>query len=172
MHLKHLYYGNGKGKTTAALGLAARAAGSGLKVHIFQFLKGTDTGELHAFSKLENVSVKRCDRNYGFSFNMTEKEREEITRCHNTMLKNAADLVQSGGTDMIILDEITDAYDLNLIDRKAVSKLISGAANAEIVMTGHNPDPVFTYSCDYVSEIRAVKHPFEKGIAARKGIEY
>lgn len=172
MHLKHLYYGTGKGKTTAALGLALRASGSGMRVHIVQFLKGTDTGELHSLERLENVTVSRCDMNYGFSFNMTEKDKAEITGCHNRNLKAAADMINSGKVDMLILDEIVDAYNLNLVDRDAVVSLISGEPKAEIVMTGHNPEQVFIDSVDYVSEIKAVRHPFEKGIGSRKGIEY
>ena len=69
MYMKQLYYGNGKGKTTAALGLALRAAG--MNVHIVQFLKGSETGELHALERLENITVSRPDKNYGFTFSMT-----------------------------------------------------------------------------------------------------
>ena len=71
MYMKQLYYGNGKGKTTAALGLALRAAGSGMNAHIVQFLKGSETGELHALERLENITVSRPDKNYGFTFSMT-----------------------------------------------------------------------------------------------------
>ena len=172
MFLKHLYYGTGKGKTTAALGLALRASGSGMRVHIVQFLKGTDTGELHSLERLENVTMSRCDRNYGFSFKMTEKDKAEITSCHNSNLKAAVEMVNSGKVDMLILDEIADAYNLNLVDRQAVISLISGEPQAEIVMTGHDPEQIFIDIADYVSEIKAVKHPFEKGISSRKGIEY
>lgn len=172
MFLKHLYYGTGKGKTTAALGLALRASGSGMKVHIVQFLKGTDTGELHSIEKIENITVSRCDRNYGFSFKMTEKDKAEITLCHNANLEKAIEMAHNGRVDMLVLDEIVDAYRLNLIDRQAVINLISGEPETEIVMTGHEPEPFFIKCADYVSEVRAVKHPFEKGIGSRKGIEY
>jgi cob(I)alamin adenosyltransferase len=172
MFLKHLYYGTGKGKTTAALGLALRASGSGMRVHIVQFLKGTDTGELHSLERLENVTVSRCDRNYGFSFKMTEKDKSEITSCHNSNLKAAAEMVNSCKVDMLILDEVVDAYNSNLIDRNAVISLISGEPKVEIVMTGHDPEQIFIDCADYVSEIKVVKHPFEKGISSRKGIEY
>lgn len=172
MYLKHLYYGNGKGKTTAALGLALRAAGHGMRVHIVQFLKGTDTGELHSLSRLENVTADRCDKNYGFSRSMSETDREEITVCHNELFENAAKLAHSGRIDMLILDEITDAYDLSLIDKKAVETFISGDPPAEIVMTGHQPDSIFIKNADYASEMTAVKHPYQKGIGARKGVEY
>lgn len=170
--LKHLYYGNGKGKTTAAFGLALRAAGNGMRVHIVQFLKGSETGELAALECFENVTVSRCDRNYGFSFKMSEKDKAEITVCHNENLKKAMQLAECGSADMIILDEIVDAWNLGLIDKGLVTDFILHEAEAEIVMTGHEPEKIFIDSADYVSEIKAVKHPFENGIGARKGIEF
>ena len=118
-----------------------------MNVHIVQFLKGSETGELHALERLENITVSRPDKNYGFTFSMTEKTRSEIT-------------------------EITDAYNLGLIDINAVDSFISGNSEAEIIMTGHSPEQIFIDSSDYVSEINAIKHPYEKGITARKGIEY
>lgn len=170
--MKHLYYGNGKGKTTAALGLALRASGSGMRVHIVQFLKGTYTGELSSLSKLENITISRCDKNYGFSFTMSEAEKTEIKQCHTNNFRDAVGLIQNRKIEMLVLDEIIDAYNLDLIDRKAVISFISEAHEAEIVMTGHDPEQLFIDCSDYVSEINAVKHPYEKGIKARKGIEY
>lgn len=173
MNLKHLYYGNGKGKTTAALGLALRAAGNGMNVHIVQFLKGTKTGELNSLSLIENISVSRCDRNYGFTFRMTENDKKKITDCHNKLLADALERVRCGKTDMLILDEIIDAFNLRLIDREMVlSVFLDNTPSAEIVMTGHKPTQFFIDCADYASEIRAVKHPFEKGIKSRKGIEF
>ena len=172
MYMKQLYYGIVKGKTTAALGLALRAAGSGMNVHIVQFLKGSETGELHALERLENITVSRPDKNYGFTFSMTEKTRSEITEIHNKLLKNAVELIKSKKIQVLILDEITDAYNLGLIDINAVDSFISGNSEAEIIMTGHSPEQIFIDSSDYVSEINAIKHPYEKGITARKGIEY
>lgn len=170
--LKHLYYGNGKGKTTAALGLALRAAGSGMRVHLVQFLKGGETGELAALEKFDNITVSRCDRNYGFSFRMSENDKSEITECHNRIFKEAIKLADNGNIDMIVLDEIVDAWNLDLIDRKLVTDFILQKPKAEIVMTGHESERIFIDAADYVSEIKAVKHPFEKGTGARRGIEY
>lgn len=172
MYLKHLYYGNGKGKTTAALGLALRAAGYEMRIHIVQFLKGTDTGELHSLSRLGNVTVERCDKNYGFSRSMTKADKAKITMRHNEIFENAVSLAIDGKIDMLILDEITDAYKLELINKKSVETFISGDPPAEIVMTGHKPDSIFIKNADYASEITAVKHPYQKGIGARKGVEY
>lgn len=172
MYFKQLYYGNGKGKTTAALGLALRAAGNGMNVHIVQFLKGTETGELRALEKLENITISRLKKNYGFTFSMTEKIKSEITEIHNKMLNNSIELIKNKNIQVLILDEITDAYNLNLINMNTVETLLCGNAEAEIIMTGHDPKQIFIDSCDYVSEINAIKHPYEKGIMARKGIEY
>ena len=90
MHLQQglleIYCGDGKGKTTAALGLALRAAGCGLRVHIVQFLKGTETGELASLAQIPQISLVRCDKNWGFTFSMTEQDKKEITVCHNQML--------------------------------------------------------------------------------------
>ncbi len=172
MHLKHLYYGNGKGKTTAALGLAIRAAGCGMKVHIVQFLKGNDTSELSSLALVDGITVARCNRNYGFSSSMTQNDKTEITNCHNNNLREAIWLIEQGKIDLLVLDEVIDAYNLNLIDKMLVSDLVFGEINAELVMTGHKPDQTFIDAFDYVSEIKAIKHPYQNGVLARKGIEY
>ena len=107
MGLIHIYCGDDKGKTTAAFGLALRAAGSGMKVHIVQLMKGNETSELNSLEKLDGITLSRCDKNYGFTFRMTEQERNEITLCHNRLLNEAYDLMQSGSIDMLIIDEDT-----------------------------------------------------------------
>ena len=112
MGLIHIYCGDGKGKTTAAFGLALRAAGSGMKVHIVQLMKGNETSELNSLEKLDGITLSRCDKNYGFTFRMTEQERNEITLCHNRLLNEAYDLMQSGSIDMLIIDEDTIDIDV------------------------------------------------------------
>ncbi len=163
----HIYCGDGKGKTTAALGLAVRAAGAGLRVHIVQLMKGAPTSELAALAKIPGISVARCDRDYGFSWKMSDKDKSEITACHNALLEEAFSL----GADMVILDEFNSAYANGLLDREAAEKLI-GEATAEIVLTGRNPDPKLLEKADYISEIQCVRHPYERGVTARKGIEF
>lgn len=173
MGLIHIYCGDGKGKTTAALGLALRAAGSGMKVLFVQLLKGAATGELLPLAEIADITVRRCDRDYGFTFTMNEEEKAAITACHNAMLREAVELVQSGGADMVVLDEFNAAYEYGLLDRELADKLVlEQRKNAELVLTGRNPHPKFVQAADYVSEILAVKHPYEQGIEARKGIEY
>ncbi len=169
MGLLHIYCGDGKGKTTASLGLAIRAAGAGMKVCFVQFMKGGDTSELKTISLIPDITVKRCDKAYGFVKNMSDKDKADITACHNELLKYAF----SGGYDLVILDEFNSAYGYGLMDKVLAEKLIiNGKSSCEIALTGRNPADVFFRSADYVSEICCVKHPYEKGITARKGIEY
>lgn len=169
MGLLHIYCGDGKGKTTASLGLAIRAAGAGMKVCFVQFMKGGDTAELETLNLIPHITVKRCDRAYGFVKNMSDRDKEDITACHNELLKH----VFSGGFDLVILDEFNSAYGYGLMDKELAEKLIiNGKSSCEIALTGRNPADVFFRAADYVSEICCVKHPYEKGITARKGIEY
>jgi len=167
-----IYCGDGKGKTTAALGLAIRAAGAGLRVHIVQLLKGAPTSELAVLTNIPGITLARCDRDYGFSWKMTEREKSDITECHNHMLSEGFELVCSGESDMLILDEFCAAYANGLLDRQAADEfLLKEEHAAEIVLTGRDPDEKFLEKADYISEIECVRHPHQKGIAARKGIE-
>lgn len=169
MGLMHIYCGDGKGKTTAALGLGIRAAGTGMKVVFLQFMKGGDTAELNTLRLIPQIKVMRCDRPYPFFSSMTDAEKVEITECHDRLLEEAF----GSGADMIILDEFNAAYGFGLMNRARAQEIIlGGKASAEIVLTGREPDEVFIRAADYISEIKCVKHPYEKGVSARKGIEY
>lgn len=173
MGFLHIYCGEGKGKTTAALGLALRAAGAGKNIRIIQLLKGTYTSELDALRLIPNITVTRCDKNYGFTGKMTEADKAEITVCHNKLLSEGYALVRSGAVDMLIIDEFNAAYEYNLLDRRSAEEFLSCREfPAEIVITGRNPAEVFLNIADYISEIKCVNHPFGKGISARKGIEF
>lgn len=165
----HIYCGEGKGKTTAAIGLAMRMAGYGKRVLFMQFLKGSKTGELAAFDVMETIKVMRCDKNYGFFANMTDDDKTAITKCHNENLRYAAE--HTGDFDMIVLDEIFAALSCGVAD-EAIVKKIMREYEGELVMTGRNPNKVFLDKADYVSEIKKIKHPYDKGIGARKGIEF
>ena len=103
---------------------------------------------------------------------MNDEEKAEVTRCHNELINEAKKLL-SEGLDVLILDEFNAAYKLGLIDREiAADMILSCRDSAEIILTGREPDKIFTDAADYISEITPVKHPYEKGISARKGIEY
>ncbi|RCX17582.1 cob(I)yrinic acid a,c-diamide adenosyltransferase [Anaerobacterium chartisolvens] len=171
--LVHIYTGDGKGKTTAAVGLGVRAYGRGLKVLMVQFLKSRETGEV---SVLENFSPrfklarsKECDK---FTWNMDKAERQELKKTVTDLLEYAEEEAASGRWDMIILDEIMACISIDAICVSRVSQMITSKPEGlELVMTGRNAPAELIRLADYVSEISAVKHPFTKGIAARTGIE-
>lgn len=167
-----LYYGDGKGKTTAALGLAIRAAGSGMKVVIVQFLKNQPTSELAVLDELTDITVIRGKEGAAFSFSMTEEQKEHTKVIHSENLKAAMDLARSGNCDLLVLDEVVGACRRGLVDQLKLQSFVNHKPQElELVMTGRNPAQWMIDCADYVSEIRKVKHPFEKGIPARVGIE-
>lgn len=169
----HIYCGEGKGKTTAALGLAVRAAGSGMHVQCVQFLKGGHTSELEILSRIPEISVMRCEKNYGFTFQMTDTEKMQLTQSHNRMLRETLDKLYAGTIQMLILDEFFSAYNSNLFDKELATRLVFTCPDKiELVLTGRNPEQKFIDIADYVSEIKAIKHPYRNGVSARLGIEY
>ena len=169
MGLLHIYCGDGKGKTTASLGLALRMAGAGMRVAFVQFMKGGETAELASLARLPEITVMRCDRDYGFYGTLTEDEKRELANCHNDLLARAF----SGNFDAVILDEFNIAYKYDLLDKERAYSLITDSlARCEIVLTGRGPDERFLAAADYISEIQCVRHPYEKGVQARKGVEF
>ena len=169
----HIYYGNGKGKTTAAVGLAVRACGSGMKTGFFQFLKNGSSSEISILNSINNLSIYCCDKCDKFTFTMNEKELAEVTIQHNEMMKKAEELIKNNDIQLIVLDEFLDAYNKNLIDREFADNLINySISRCEVVLTGREPTEEQKKSADYLTEMKAVKHPYNNGIPARKGIEY
>jgi cob(I)alamin adenosyltransferase len=165
----HIYTGEGKGKSTAAVGLAVRAAGRGKQVVIVQFLKGSETGELAALKHIPQITLLRNTRNYGFFYTATEDSRASMRSENNENLETALAM----SCDLLILDEICAAYNLGAIDRGRIDALVLDPAQSrELVLTGRDAPEHFRKAADYVSEIHKVKHPFDDGIAAREGIEY
>jgi cob(I)alamin adenosyltransferase len=165
----HLYTGEGKGKTTAAMGLAIRAAGRGKKVVIVQFLKGMDSGEIFSLGLIPNIAVLRNLEAKGFFHSVSDEVRLKITEENNQNLMAASAMPH----DLLVLDEACAAYALEAVERKAVDDLLRNfSPEKELVLTGRNPPQHFRDTADYISEINNVKHPFERGIAAREGIEY
>ena len=170
--LVHLYCGDGKGKTTAALGLAVRAAGSGFRVVVVQFLKSHKTGELAVLEAVPSIEVIRGKEGTAFSFSMTEEEKEKTRLVHDDNLKTAITIATSGNCDMLILDEAVGAYARELLDRGALEAFVKNKPEElELVLTGRNPAQWMVECADYVSEVKKIKHPYEKGIPARLGIE-
>jgi cob(I)alamin adenosyltransferase len=166
-----VYTGDGKGKTSAAFGLALRAIGRGLKVYIIQFIKGGfDYGELYIIDKLPNIKLKAFGRG---KFVTQQPPGKEDVRLAEEAFKLAKEVVESGEYDMVILDEINVALNLKLISLKEVLELIKKKPkHVELVLTGRYAPNEIVEAADLVTEMREVKHPFKKGCQARKGIEY
>jgi len=170
--LIHIYCGDGKGKTTAALGLTIRASGTGFRVVFVQFLKSHATGELSVLDRLPNVTVLRGKEGNAFSFAMTDREKEKTRLLHTENLKEAIGLAVSEKCDMLVLDEAIGAYNRDLIDRSMLEDFVRNKPEGlELVMTGRNPAQWMIDCADYVSEIGKVKHPYDRGVPARSGIE-
>lgn len=169
-----VHTGNGKGKTTAALGLAVRAWGQGLRVLILQFIKGNWTyGELKA---LEKFSPQLEIRQLGEGFtprNATAEELEPHIAAASAGLLQAKMEMQSGRWDMLILDEANYAIKDGLLDLDDVLRLIDDAPkNMHLVLTGRDARPEIIERADLVTEMREIKHPYQAGINAQKGIEF
>ncbi|HEX2926039.1 MAG TPA: cob(I)yrinic acid a,c-diamide adenosyltransferase [Ruminiclostridium sp.] len=172
--LVHIYTGDGKGKTTAAIGLGIRACGNNMKVLMVQFLKSSNTSELCSLKRLEpDFTVKRgfCCRK--FVWNMTEQELEEARKEAGEIFLDVKNLIQQDRYDLVILDELLGVISLGFIGENDVIGMIkSKPERTELVLTGRNAGERLIEAADYVSEIKPVKHPYEKGISARKGIEF
>lgn len=169
--LVQVYTGNGKGKTSAAFGLALRAIGRGLRVYVIQFIKGGfDYGELYVVDRLPNLTLKAFGRGRFITKKPAGKEDVELAE---KALALAEETVKSGEYDIVILDEINVALNLKLIGLRKVLELIKNKPkHVELVLTGrYAPDEIIEVA-DLVTEMREVKHPFNKGYQARKGIEY
>lgn len=170
--LIHIYTGNGKGKSTAAAGLAVRCAGSGRKVLYTQFLKDNSSSELNVLEAIENISLVMSPKCFGFYWKMTESQKDEARRTYSSLLESAVRQATEGGFSMLVLDEIIAAYNFDLIDRHfLLSFLENRPEGLEVVMTGRDPAEELVALADYVSEIKKIKHPYDKGICAREGIE-
>lgn len=168
-----IYTGDGKGKTTAAIGQCIRAMGAGYKVVFVQFMKGSKTSELNILRQLKDVTVLRSEKDFGFYTQMTEADKTEITQIHNELFRKVTDIVNQDKCDLLVLDELTYPYEWNLIARDAVEELICHKPKQlELVITGRHPASLFMEHADYITEMKAVRHPYEKGTAAREGIEY
>ncbi|MDD5017328.1 MAG: cob(I)yrinic acid a,c-diamide adenosyltransferase [Eubacteriales bacterium] len=165
-----VYTGNGKGKTTAAIGLAMRAAGRGLAVKIVQFLKGRDTGEMFMIEKIDNIELKRVSDCKKFFRDLSDQER-------SAMRQHVADIlpvIESwlGSADLVILDESMAAVSVGILKLDELMHIINNRGGTEIVLTGRDAPAEIIGIADLVTEMRDVKHYLQDGVMARKGIEY
>jgi len=168
--LVQVYTGDGKGKTTAALGLALRAAGQGFSVHIVQFMKGGRTsGEVKALEWLPNISICRFGRAELVHPQRITAEDQEMAR---EALAHGREAIQSGRYDLVILDEINVALAWKLLDLQAVLDMLEAKPQGlELVLTGRGAPQEVIEVADLVTEMREVKHPYHQGLACRRGID-
>jgi cob(I)alamin adenosyltransferase len=165
-----VYTGNGKGKTTSAIGLGIRAVGAGLKVHMLQFMKGRKYSELSTLDNLKDFTYSQHGRDE--FVNKKNPEKIDIDMAQEG-LKHAKKLIKSNKYDMIILDEINVAVDFNLIALEDVLRLIQEKPERlELVLTGRYANPKIVESADYVTEMLEIMHPYKKGVQARKGFDF
>lgn len=163
----HLYWGDGKGKTTAAMGLALRALGHGRRVVILQFLKDGSSGEIEMLRRCGAV-VYACP-NAKFTWLMTDAERAEARRTNTRTLQK----ILQGSFDLLVLDEACAACKNDLVEETLLREAAARAEQgAEVVLTGREPAAWMQDAADYSTELCAVKHPYTRGIAAREGVEY
>ena len=169
----HIYYGDGKGKTTAAVGLAIRAVGSKMKVMFVQFLKTEFSGERNVLKALDNVTLTSCPDELKFTFDMTDAEKQQASAVFKGIFERSAAAALSERYDMIVLDEIFDLMGEGMLGEAEVLEFITNAPNSiEIVMTGHEPSQRFIDEADYVTEMKKIKHPYDKGLTGRIGVEF
>ena len=168
MGLLHLYYGDGKGKTTAAMGLALRALGSGKKVVVVQFLKGGKSGEIPLLEQL-GAKIYRGKAGQKFVFQMNDAEKAATRALQDRNLTVA----MAQEADLLVLDEAGSAWELDMVDKDLLRRaVLQRPAGQECVLTAHAAPQWMLDAADYSTEMKCCRHPYQKGIKARKGIEY
>lgn len=202
--LLHIYCGDGKGKTTAALGQAVRAAGRGWRVGIARFLKTEDSGEVPVLKQIPGIQLLPCTQSFGFTFRMSEKEREKASQYYQAYFDLAVsrwglsesafgspsapgsstdfprafrrekeDGLFAEPVDVVVLDEILGTCQSGLFPREKLERFLENRRkNLEVILTGRNAWESLLEMADYVTEMKMVKHPYTRGVAARKGIEW
>lgn len=168
--LVHIYCGDGKGKTTTSVGLTVRAAGSGKKVLFHQFLKDNSSSEREILEKQPEITIVPGREMQKFTFQMDEEELNELREYNNDMLDKLFEMAKD--YDILVMDESVYSIDKDLLDEEKLIKHLEEKPFAlEVVLTGRNPSQALMDHADYISEIKKVKHPFDKGVSSRMGIE-
>lgn len=163
-----IYTGNGKGKTTASLGLAVRAAGAGRRVYIGQFLKKGDYSEIKTLSKFKNITVEQYGLGEFVRGNPTEEDKAAGIRGYNKL----CDILKKNEHDLVIAEEANVAVICNLFSEKELLALIDMKPdNVELVITGRGATPSVMDRADLVTEMKEIKHYYKNGVVARVGIE-
>ena len=169
-----VYTGNGKGKTTAAVGLGVRAAGNGYKVFMVQFLKSGHTGELESIKKLEpNFKVFRFEKKRSFFWTLDEEQKKELREEIQAAYEFCVKCLEEKQCDILIMDEVMGALSNKLIDEKQLLELMDKKPdNIELILTGRNVPENIINKANLVTEMKDIKHYFEEGVPARQGIEF
>lgn len=184
-----IYYGDGKGKTSAAAGLTIRAAGHHVPILFVQFLKDGKSGEINILKKIDEVRILNQLGISSFYFSMTDDEKQKTKKSAEKMFDEAKEFVfsekilenpkifkkprnDSEIKKLLVLDEILHAVHFGLIDEEELISFLKKVPNdIEVILTGRNPSQALINICDYATEFRKEKHPFDRGIKARIGIE-
>lgn len=170
--LIHIYCGDGKGKTTTGMGLSARAAGYGLRVLIYQFMKDNSTSERKVLKLSENITILDGLPQEKFSFRMTPEEKEERKTYYENQLRAVTRKAAEEDYDVLFLDEVIYTIRAGLLDEALLLDFLKNKPPyLEVILTGQDPSPELLGMADYVSEIRKIRHPFDQGVRARGGIE-
>lgn len=170
--LVHIYCGDGKGKTTTGMGLCARAAGFGYRVLIYQFMKDNSTSERNILALSDHITIVDGLSREKFSFRMTPEEKAERKAFYESQFSLVTKKAREENYDVLFLDEIIYTIRAGLLCEDLVLDFLkSKPEHLEVILTGQDPSQALLDAADYVSEIRKIKHPFDKGIPARKGIE-
>jgi len=172
--LFHIYMGDGKGKSTAALGLALRAYGNGMRVLYSQFLKSGESSEHQALALLKDrLTVLQYKTVKGFYKNLSPKDQEKVCSEQRQLFQNIVTETASGTYQLVILDEVIHAINMGILSEEEVCHFIrQRPLEVELVFTGRNASAELIDLADYVSDIVKRKHPYDQGIGMRKGIEY
>lgn len=169
--LIHIYCGKGKGKTTASLGLCVRAAGAGKRVLFVQFFKNGVSSEMISLRQLPGVDTLICERPVNFFMHMDDEQKNQAKELYTRLLDQAIE--QSANADLLVLDEIISTCNYGIADEnRLISFLKDKREDLEVVLTGREPSEELLACADYITEMTKLKHPYDKGINARQGIEF
>lgn len=169
----HIYCGDGKGKTTAATGLAVRAAGSGMQVLFARFLKDEKSAELHILRQIPNIEVLSAAESFGFYRFQGEGVKAQMQAVYGELWKELVEKAHSGRYQMLVIDEFMAADRYGLFPHEeALFFLKNRPKELEVVLTGRDPSADVLELADYISQIQKRRHPFDRGVPAREGVEF
>ena len=169
--LVHIYCGDGKGKTTACVGLAVRAAGAGKKVVFTQFFKDGSSSEVKILTQIPNIRTIHCKFYHGLYFRMDDAQKAKASEDYTKLFRDAVEAARDA--DLLVMDELVSTCNHGTVSEAEVIEFLRNKPEKlEVVMTGRDPSQALRDCADYITEMRKIKHPFDQGIPARKGIEF